>query len=104
MSIFKLSNLSSVQQYFEPNDKDKYNKIPKRDNLSKILCFVIGYSGSYNYSGTIKEILFSEKLHVVRITCNMDKQDCWGQYHEYLQGSRLLFLVNSLKEIIKRNN
>ena len=104
MSILKLSLLSSIQQYFEPNDKDKYNKIPKRDNLSKILCFVIGYSGSYNYSGTIKEILFSEKLHVVRITCNMDKQYCWGQYHEYLQGSRLLFLVNSLKEIIKRNN
>ena len=102
MSILKLSLLSSVQQYFEPQDKDKYDKIPKRDNLSKILCFIIGYSGSYNYSGTIKEILFSEKLHIIRITCNANGQDCWGQYHEYLQGKRLLFMLNSLKEIIER--
>lgn len=102
MSILKLNLLSSVQQYFEPNNKDKYDKIPKRDNLSKILCFIIGYSGSYNYSGTIKEILFSEKLHIIRITCNANGQDCWGQYHEYLQGKRLLFMLNSLKEIIER--
>ena len=93
MSILKISNLSPVQQYFEPNDKDKYNNIPKKGKLSKILCFIIGYSGSYNYSGTIKEIKKKKKLHVVRITCNMDKQDCWGQYHEYLQGRRLIFFL-----------
>lgn len=96
MSIFKLSLLSSIQQYFEPNDKDKYNSIPKRGNLSKTLCFVTGYSGSYNYSGTIKEILIYEKLNLVRIVCNENGQDCWGQYHEYLQGKRLLFLTRLL--------
>lgn len=96
MSILKLSLLSSIQQYFEPNDKDKYDKIPKRGNLSKTLCFIIGYSGSYNYSGTIKEILIYEKLNLVRIVCNANGQDCWGQYHEYLQGKRLLFLTRLL--------
>lgn len=93
MSVLKLTKLSPVQQYFEPNDKDKYRSIPKRNNLSKIICFLIGYSGSYNYSGTIKEILFSEKLHIIRITCNANGQDCWGQYHEYLQGRRLIFFL-----------
>ena len=93
MSVLKLTKLSPVQQYFEPNDKDKYRSIPKRNNLSKIICFLIGYSGSYNYSGTIKEILFSEKLHIIRITCNANGQDCWGQYYEYLQGRRLIFFL-----------
>ena len=93
MSILKLSKLSPIQQYFELNDKDKYDKIPKRNNLSKIICFLIGYSGSYNYSGAIKEILFNEKLPVVRITCNANGQDCWGQYYEYLQGRRLTFFL-----------
>lgn len=96
MSILELSKLSPVQQYFEPNDKDKYNNIPKKGKLSKILCFIIGYSGSYNYSGTIKEILIYEKLNLVRIVCNANGQDCWGQYHEYLQGKRLLFFTRLL--------
>lgn len=102
MSILELTKLSPVQQYFESNDKDKYNNIPKRNNLSKIICFVIGYSGTYTYSGTVKEILIYEKLNLVRIVCNENGQDCWGQYHEYLQGKRLLFMLNSLKEIIER--
>ena len=93
MSILKLNNLSPIQQYFEPNDKNKYDKIPKRDNLSKILCFVIGYSGSYNYSETVKEINFYEKLNLVMITCNANGQDCWGNYYEYLQGRRLIFFL-----------
>ena len=96
MSILKISNLSPVQQYFEPNDKDKYNNIPKKGNLSKILCFIIGYSGTYNYSGTVKELLIYEKLNLVRIVCNANGQDCWGQYHEYLQGDRLLFFTRLL--------
>lgn len=70
MSILKLSNLSPIQQYFELNDKDKYDKIPRRNNLSKILCFITGYSGSYNYSGAIKEINFYENINLVRTVCN----------------------------------
>ena len=93
MSILKLSKLSPIQQYFELNDKDKYRSIPKRNNLSKIICFIIGYSGTYKYSGTIKEINFYENINLVRTVCNANGQDCWGQYYEYLQGRRLTFFL-----------
>ena len=96
MSVLKLTKLSPVQQYFEPNDKDKYNNIPKRNNLSKIICFLVGYAGTYKYSGTTKEINFYFNIDLVRTVCNANGQDCWGGYHEYydyLQGRRLIFFL-----------